>query len=227
ITIISGKDDPDIVVDRVLSVKGPIDGVAAAYKIIADGMLVVKSATAAAVAVAAPISSLPAAPAVEVGEETKDTEPNDGACENANSSKEANPAVDLERTSPAISSITLRLLVPHKCVGSIMGHGGRTINNIRDVASVNIHTSETTLPLSSERIVELVGMPGSIQKAIGLVAEALTKDMPSYTSADYYVPAANLPSAMTVETHIRKRKDQRRAGNGDQSNGNRGQAGGR
>ncbi|KAJ1807739.1 hypothetical protein LPJ75_004735, partial [Coemansia sp. RSA 2598] len=32
ITIVAGKDDPDIVVDRVLIIKGPIEGVTAAYK---------------------------------------------------------------------------------------------------------------------------------------------------------------------------------------------------
>ncbi|KAJ2889857.1 hypothetical protein GGI21_006401, partial [Coemansia aciculifera] len=108
-----------------------------------------------------------------------------------------------------------------------MGHGGRTINNIRDATTVSIHTSEATLPLSTERLVELNGSPESIQKAIVLVAEALTRDMASYTSADLYVPAANLPSAMTVEIHNRKRKDGRRLGNVDHHSGNRNQVGNR
>ncbi|KAJ2718560.1 RNA binding protein, heterogenous nuclear RNP-K like protein, partial [Coemansia sp. Benny D115] len=117
--------------------------------------------------------------------------------------------------------ITLRMLVPHKCVGSIMGHGGKTINNIREASFVSIHTSETTLPRSSERIVAVIGTPKSIQKAIGLVAQALTKDMVSYNSTDHYVPAANLPSAMTVETHSRKRKDgNKRTGQNNNNNNN-------
>ncbi|KAJ2381909.1 PAB1 binding protein [Coemansia sp. RSA 2611] len=106
-----------------------------------------------------------------------------------------------------------------------MGHSGRTINNIRDVTSVSIHTSEATLPISTERIVEISGSPESIQRAIVLIAEALTRDMASYTSADLYVPAACLPSAMTVEINNRKRKDGKRPGNADQYSGNRGQAG--
>ncbi|KAJ2723826.1 hypothetical protein GGI07_002365 [Coemansia sp. Benny D115] len=48
ITIVAGKDDPDIVVDRVLVVKGPIDNVSAAYKIITEGMLAIKQSAAKA-----------------------------------------------------------------------------------------------------------------------------------------------------------------------------------
>ncbi|PIA14663.1 hypothetical protein COEREDRAFT_93760 [Coemansia reversa NRRL 1564] len=155
--------------------------------------------------------------------ENKDKTPADDATEEPIKDKPT-PATKktIAASVPAVRA-TLRMLVPHKCVGSIMGHGGKTINSIRDSAKVSIHTSESTLPCSSERIVELVGTSPSIESALRMIAEALTKDITAYSSADYYVPAANLPSAMTVETQGRKRKDQRRQGHGDGHIGNRNQ----
>ncbi|KAJ2416155.1 RNA binding protein, heterogenous nuclear RNP-K like protein [Coemansia sp. IMI 209128] len=251
IEIITGKDDPDIVVDRVLSIKGPIDGVAAAYKDVVESL---RKANAASTAPAATVSatavtasaSPPApteSPSAEADEASKGALPTGnaepGVDTNANASaadettqlesptKEGAASSSVATTVKAASNVCviLRLLVPHRCVGSIMGHSGRTINNIRDVTSVSIHTSEATLPISTERIVEISGSPESIQRAIVLIAEALTRDMASYTSADLYVPAACLPSAMTVEINNRKRKDGKRPGNADQYSGNRGQAG--
>ncbi|KAJ2855444.1 RNA binding protein, heterogenous nuclear RNP-K like protein [Coemansia erecta] len=303
ITIIAGKDDPDIVVDRVLIIKGPIEGVTAAYKVITQGMLVIKQSTAASSTTAKSATAdskqkhkekekqpdnsdaaahgqgenqaededsqmednaaaNSAAAAANDGfnehdDEDSEDDDDDGNDQNKDEDDEYNSnhdeddeihddgaeaaigatdsAADASKNaegkiaSPAASDsgnanskknadskgkrdtpndrVTLRVLVPHKCVGSIMGHGGKTINHIRDTASVSIHTSENTLPRSTERIVAVIGAPESIQKAIGLIAQALTKDMASYNSPECYVPAANLPSAMTVETHFRKRKD--------------------
>ncbi|KAJ1965711.1 PAB1 binding protein [Dipsacomyces acuminosporus] len=249
IAIIAGKDDPDIVVDRVLVIKGPIANVASAYLHIAEGMLAVKitpskkaekeapsAADANADAGAAGAADADAAAAAaaagkdadggdsEHGEANADPETTvpGGAADTSPGAKadDSKPKDNTEKNSG--SKITLRMLVPHKCVGSIMGHGGKTINHIRDTSSVNIHTSESTLPRSSERIVELVGTPPSIQKAIVLIAEALLKDIAAYASADFYVPAANLPSAMTVETHSRKRKDIKRHSHNDSQLDHRG-----
>ncbi|KAJ2232677.1 RNA binding protein, heterogenous nuclear RNP-K like protein [Coemansia sp. RSA 485] len=311
ITIVAGKDDPDIVVDRVLIIKGPIEGVTAAYKVITQGMLAIKQSTAAsakssseskqkrsdkedathgegenqaededsemedntAAATAAAADDDNNEHDDENSEAEGDDDGNDsngdgeeensshgdhespsGATETADDAADAaadaskiakaDTSDEAKTTSPAKDNakakkdadskdkkatpndrVTLRVLVPHKCVGSIMGHGGKTINHIRDTASVSIHTSENTLPRSTERIVAVIGAPGSIQKAIGLIAQALTKDMASYNSPECYVPAANLPSAMTVETHFRKRKDNsKRFGHGhnDHHGSNRG-----
>ncbi|KAJ2079322.1 PAB1 binding protein [Coemansia sp. RSA 988] len=276
VTVVSGKDDPEIVVDRVLSINGHIDAVAAAYKRFIDGMLNIgrktsptaatdktsieqdvtvavkedvepdtleatngDDATSAASvadavvanptsdAVVGPVADATAAnpPAdVSAEPESKDEIPADSVTEEASKDKPTPATSKVAATSVPAVRATLRMLVPHKCVGSIMGHGGKTINSIRDSAKVSIHTSESTLPCSSERIVELVGTSPSIESALRMVAEALTKDIVAYSSADYYVPAANLPSAMTVETQGRKRKDQKRQGHSD---GHAGHAGNR
>ncbi|KAJ2617618.1 PAB1 binding protein [Coemansia sp. RSA 1365] len=286
VTVVSGKDDPEIVVDRVLSINGHIDGVAAAYKHFIDGMLSIGrkagsttatgkesteqgSTTAVAkeeiepdVAAAAdgdetaatvipadatvtettsdaaavnPTSDEAAtetaadAVATETADDAatepdnKDETPAEGVTKEPSKDKPTSATKKATAASVPTVRATLRMLVPHKCVGSIMGHGGKTINSIRDSAKVSIHTSESTLPCSSERIVELVGTSPSIESALRMIAEALTKDITAYSSADYYVPAANLPSAMTVETQGRKRKDQRRQGHGDGHIGNRNQ----
>ncbi|KAJ1727095.1 RNA binding protein, heterogenous nuclear RNP-K like protein [Coemansia biformis] len=250
ISIISGADDPEIVVDRVLSVRGHIDSVAAAYKAIADAMLEHSEKAAPALADSsaehgqatasgdtaghahpedASVASegLPTDTVTAASDDkmdaggAEDGSPGNGKPDGASEDKYA----DTADKAAAGTRATLRMLVPHKCVGSIMGHGGRTINSIRETADIEIHTSESTLLLSDERIVELVGAPESIQKAIGLVAAALTKDIVAYNSADHYVPAANIPSAMTVETQARKRKDSRRQGPGDRATGSRTQSG--
>ncbi|KAJ2689130.1 PAB1 binding protein [Coemansia spiralis] len=223
IEIITGKDDPDIVVDRVLSIKGPIDGVAAAYKDVVESL---RKANAASTAPAATVSatavtasaSPPApteSPSAEADEASKGALPTGNAepsvDTNANASaadetaqlelptKEGAASSSVATTVKAASNVCviLRLLVPHRCVGSIMGHSGRTINNIRDVTSVSIHTSEATLPISTERIVEISGSPESIQRAIVLIAEALTRDManaapPTLNYGGYAVPAPTL-----------------------------------
>ncbi|KAJ1846009.1 Poly(rC)-binding protein 3, partial [Coemansia sp. RSA 2703] len=306
IVIVAGKDDPDIVVDRVLIISGQIDAVAAAYKVIAQGMLEIKrskasaSATDKATATAtAGVSaagqkpessdkhymhddddddededsddeaegekhsgSAPAAvdaqntaeagsdgnehaspSAADADNDSNNNESDDDeADENtanghqhpakpatAAAAADAQPSTETSKTEPpattsekktrtnpssSADSVTLRMLVPQKCVGSIMGHGGKSINRIREEASVSIHTSEGTLPRSSERIVAVIGAPSAIQKAITLMASALTRDMAAYNNADFYVPAAKLPSAMTVETNHRKRKDGKRQGQG-------------
>ncbi|KAJ2852612.1 RNA binding protein, heterogenous nuclear RNP-K like protein [Coemansia brasiliensis] len=256
IDIVAGKDDPEIVVDRVLSIRGHIDNVASAYKNVADGILSIKKAAEEAAsksekpAPPAEDNNAPAQPseaesnaatttddieaegasvdniATNADEDTAskpgseaDEEPKDSVGTKPEGSVDGKPQPASASPQPNKPRITLRMLVPHKCVGSIMGHGGKTINKIRDSASVSIHTSESTLPRSSERIVELVGAPESIEKAIKLIAVALTKDITAYYSADYYIPAANLPSAMTVDTQARKRKDIRRPGHNDNHTG--------
>ncbi|KAJ2162651.1 RNA binding protein, heterogenous nuclear RNP-K like protein [Coemansia sp. RSA 552] len=225
VTVVAGKDDPEIVVDRVLSVKGPIDGVAHAYSHIVGGMLRARATPSSAEEKGAAEEKDAAEEkgAAKETEEEAEGSPKPGP----EPDQEPEPGVAAGTDQPASApekkpeTITLRLLVPHKCVGSIMGHGGRTINNIREVSSVSIHTSESTLPRSDERIVEVIGAPASIQSAIKLIAEALTKDSASYNSAVHYVPAANLPSAMTVETQTRKRRDGRRQGNTARGPGSR------
>lgn len=253
ITIVAGKDDPDIVVDRVLSIRGHIDNVSAAYKCVADGMLAIKEAKEAneeadkqqqqqqrdgdgANADTAGSNSKEKADVevIEV-EDDENTNQDDNADKEASKANEENNNKDdgdganpdtAKPTDNNKGRIKLRVLVHHKCVGSVMGHGGKTINKIREAASVNIHTSEDTLPRSSERIIEIIGAPESIEMAIHLIAEALTRDIELYNNADYYVPAANLPSAMTVETHYRKRKDGRRPHGGDYHHGYNHQGGG-
>ncbi|KAJ1951839.1 C-rich single-stranded DNA binding, partial [Linderina pennispora] len=244
ITIIAGKDDPEIVVDRVLVVKGPIDGVGAAYLQISEAMLEIKEAASrkreedrkAGVPAdsaadhhdhdaddsddehgksengASNEKTTEAETEAGVGAEAEADADTDADAEGASVSKTAKdnstPAGKSGKAEKASSGprLTLRMLVPNRCIGSIMGHGGSTINSIRDEAGVNIRTSESMLPHSSERVVALIGAPSAIAKAMRLVARVLAKDMNAYTTSDCYVPAVNLPSAMTVNMSNRRSK---------------------
>ncbi|KAJ1921597.1 PAB1 binding protein [Mycoemilia scoparia] len=110
--------------------------------------------------------------------------------------------------------VSLRVLVPHRCVGSIMGRGGNYISSVRSKAGVDIHTSESPLAQSSERIVEIVGTPRDIENALNMIGEPLLKDIEVYNEADHYVPSENIESAMLVETQARRRGNARRPNSG-------------
>ncbi|KAJ1944167.1 RNA binding protein, heterogenous nuclear RNP-K like protein, partial [Linderina macrospora] len=236
ISIIAGKDDPEIVVDRVVVVKGPIDGVCAAYLHIAEAMLEIKEAATrkreedkkAGVSTEADAAADPhdhdADDSDDENKDDKDDDDNEKAAEASTGAEDATApkaaegeataapkAEKAEKTAktektPAGPRLTLRILVPNRCIGIIMGHGGATINRIRDESGVNIRTSESMLPHSSERIVALIGAPPAIAKAIKLMAKVLVEDLANYSTNDYYVPAVNLPSAMTVNMSNRRTK---------------------
>ncbi|KAJ2819092.1 hypothetical protein FBU31_005652, partial [Coemansia sp. 'formosensis'] len=102
IEIITGRDDPDIVVDRVLSIKGPIDGVAAAYKGVVDSMHMANAAsTASAVTTfttAAPVSASPPAPTEHPSAEARDASQDAVPADSTEQDVDANASVADETT---------------------------------------------------------------------------------------------------------------------------------
>lgn len=78
--------------------------------------------------------------------------------------------------SPAVvpaARLTTTLLVLNPLVGRIIGKRGKTISGIREESDAEIKISQTFLPGSSEKTVEISGSPEEFDKAVALILEQL------------------------------------------------------
>ena len=70
-------------------------------------------------------------------------------------------------------TLTIRMIMSGKEVGSIIGKGGEIINSIREESGAKIHISDGSVP---ERIVTVTGSTDAILKAFNLVSKKLEDD---------------------------------------------------
>ena len=70
-------------------------------------------------------------------------------------------------------TLTIRMIMSGKEVGSIIGKGGEIINGIREESGAKIHISDGSVP---ERIVTVTGSTDAILKAFNLVSKKLEDD---------------------------------------------------
>lgn len=89
---------------------------------------------------------------------------------------------------------TVRLLIPHQRMGSILGKGGARIKAIQAKYAVRIVASKHRLPHSSERIVEIQGEPKALQTAVYTVVQCLLEEKDKSILVAYYNPR-NLESS--------------------------------
>lgn len=83
---------------------------------------------------------------------------------------------DIDKPLPADApnvTLTIRLLMTGKEVGSIIGKGGEIINSIREESGAKIHISDGSIP---ERIVTVTGHTDSIFKSFNLICKKLEDD---------------------------------------------------
>ncbi|KAG5361892.1 RNA-binding protein [Yarrowia sp. C11] len=83
---------------------------------------------------------------------------------------------------------TVRLLIPHQRMGSILGKGGARIKAIQAKYAVRIVASKHRLPHSSERIVEIQGEPQALQTAVYTVVQCLLEEKDKSILVAYYNP---------------------------------------
>jgi len=133
--------------DRVLSVTGPLDGVAKAYAIISQTLLDNP--------VSAPIDQ---------------------------------PA----QRAPVSAVTSLRLLISHNLMGTIIGRQGLKIKQIQDVSGARMVASKEMLPQSTERVVEVQGIVDSIRVAIWEIGRCLVEDWERGVGTVLYNPAVRL-----------------------------------
>ena len=78
-------------------------------------------------------------------------------------------------------TLTIRMIMSGKEVGSIIGKGGEIINSIREESGAKIHISDGSVP---ERIVTVTGSTDAILKSFGLIAKKFEEDGPEKNGND-------------------------------------------
>ncbi|EMS24921.1 KH domain RNA-binding protein [Rhodotorula toruloides NP11] len=82
---------------------------------------------------------------------------------------------DSSAVSPSASA-SIRLLISHLLIGSVIGKGGSKIRQIQELAQARMVASKEMLPQSTERIVEVTGQPESVRLAVQEIAKCLIED---------------------------------------------------
>ncbi|ODV59689.1 Hek2p ASCRUDRAFT_37205 [Ascoidea rubescens DSM 1968] len=85
-------------------------------------------------------------------------------------------------------SITLRLMIPHSQMGSLIGKQGLRIKELQKKFSILTIASKDFLPNSTERVVEIQGTPQNINLACQLISKHLIADWHNATGTLYYIP---------------------------------------
>lgn len=93
---------------------------------------------------------------------------------------------------------TVRLLVSHNLMGSLIGRSGAKIKAIQDLSGVRMVASKEMLPQSQERIVEVTGELGSVQKAIWEIGKCLVDDWERGVGTVLYNPSVRISPTSTV-----------------------------
>ena len=83
---------------------------------------------------------------------------------------------------------SLRLLVSHNLMGSIIGRNGAKIKSIQDNSGARMVASKDMLPQSTERVVEVQGSAENIEHAILDIGKALLDDWERGTGTVLYHP---------------------------------------
>lgn len=83
---------------------------------------------------------------------------------------------------------TIRLLVPHQQMGTIIGRQGLKIKSIQENCKVRMVASKEMLPQSTERIVEIQGTPEAVKTAIYEIGKCLIDDWERATGSIPYNP---------------------------------------
>jgi heterogeneous nuclear rnp K-like protein 2 len=103
--------------------------------------------------------------------------------------------VALSPSSPLVSShasshTSIRLLISHNLMGTIIGRNGLKIKAIQDGSGARMVASKDMLPQSTERIVEVQGSPENIGHAIEEIGKCLLEDWERGLGTVLYHPSA-------------------------------------
>lgn len=78
--------------------------------------------------------------------------------------------------APALGNATIRLLIAHSLMGTVIGRQGLKIKHIQDMSGVRMVASKEMLPSSTERIVEVHGSVQGIEMAVTEISRCLLED---------------------------------------------------
>ena len=99
------------------------------------------------------------------------------------------PLADPEHL-PSNAFTSMRLLISHNLMGSIIGKSGATIKQIQDASGARMVASKEMLPQSTERVVEIQGNVEAIKQAVHQIGECLLRDWDRSQGTIYYQPGA-------------------------------------
>jgi poly(rC)-binding protein 2/3/4 len=81
------------------------------------------------------------------------------------------PSTEKSKTYP------LRLLIPHILIGSIIGKSGVRIREIQEQSGARLNASESTLPLSTERSLVVLGVADAVHIATYYIGSTLVEQL--------------------------------------------------
>ncbi|KAG9288896.1 hypothetical protein G9A89_019518 [Geosiphon pyriformis] len=115
-------------------------------------------------------------------------------------------------TPPPNAFTSVRLLISHNLMGTIIGRQGLKIKHIQDVSGARMVASKEMLPQSTERVVEVQGTVEAIRVAVYQIGKCLIEDNERGIGTVLYNPAIRVT---TTYTGTRRQSDYtQRTGNG-------------
>ncbi|TCD61423.1 RNA binding protein, heterogenous nuclear RNP-K like protein [Steccherinum ochraceum] len=94
-------------------------------------------------------------------------------------------------SNPSAPPSSIRLLISHNLMGSVIGRNGLKIKAIQDNSGARMIASKDILPQSTERIVEVQGTSESIGRAVEEIGRCLLEDWERGVGTVYFHPGAN------------------------------------
>lgn len=91
---------------------------------------------------------------------------------------------------PPNAFTSLRLLVSHNLMGSIIGKAGAKIKQIQDASGARMVASKEMLPQSTERVVEVQGAVDAVRAAVAEIGRCLVDDWERAGGTVQYHPGA-------------------------------------
>ncbi|KAF9473124.1 hypothetical protein BDN70DRAFT_886167 [Pholiota conissans] len=86
------------------------------------------------------------------------------------------PSSPVTTSVPSTLHTSIRLLISHNLMGTIIGRNGLKIKAIQDGSGARMVASKEMLPQSTERIVEVQGSPEAIGRAVEEIGKCLLED---------------------------------------------------
>ena len=113
-------------------------------------------------------------------------------------------------STPQSKTYPLRLLIPHILIGSIIGKQGVRIREIQDASGARLNASDSTLPLSTERSLVVLGVADAVHIATYYVGQTLVEQLTERfggPAASAYAtrsggPAGVVPGGMQVVPYV-------------------------
>ncbi|KAF8926420.1 KH domain RNA-binding protein [Dissophora ornata] len=100
------------------------------------------------------------------------------------------PTTPVNPLRPVAQTSSIRLLISHNLMGTIIGRQGLKIKHIQDTSSARMVASKEMLPQSTERVVEVQGTIDAIRIAIYEIGKCLVDDWERGVGTVLYNPSA-------------------------------------